>query len=721
MEKLTSIKIKYPNNQWSNQIPIAVSTENVIDASSQDTLPQIIGSLNNRISTLQGNSGSSLPNQSEVINARQPVHGTTKTSLKAAMDANHSDLQKMIMVSDEGVPQNPPIDNKMWINKNEVQQIEVAQMSDIADEYNSSSTYAVDDIVNYLGTTYKCITAITTAENWTPGHWTEVKIADEVISLKNTVNENLKRFASLSSDWQQCALNKTSIKVKGITSDTRLSFSNRLKIFTGDTIKFVCPTGFKYRVFFSAVIGPVNIGTTYAIVDAGLDDLDTWHTDDRDIVVPPGAVSFMVCMAYVDDSTILPSAGTNLIIYLPTLGIKVKELSETIQQFNHSVSDIFKIQPLIWRQGNIAPSTGVVSTSSTRISTYQGTPEISRSKDGNCKILVKSDGKKIRATFYNDTEVGSSSIIYTNSNANWSSDMLIELIPNEAVACRISLANIDDSNIEPSDGDDVECYIISDVVDSYKKHYKKTVSILGDSISTFAGYNAESTSDGHLISDGQYTYLGNHCRYPQTNMRSVQATYWYQLITRLDMELLVNESWANSRVTWDGITEDSDHGVDKYCGSSTRIGHLGTEDSAPDIILVACGTNDIAANVTLGTFNEESPKNYTDTQIAELPTNTFYDAYRTMIIRIQKLYPLARIIVISPTYTTSYYSSQALNIYCNAIKEICDYFGIIFVDMRKTALNLMNTSTYTTDGIHPNFAGMYEMYKYLLGAITRLN
>lgn len=62
------------------------------------------------------------------------------------------------------------------------------KVAQVADEYSASSTYAVGDIVNYLGTTYRCTTAITTAENWTAGHWTPVKIAKEVADLKSALN-----------------------------------------------------------------------------------------------------------------------------------------------------------------------------------------------------------------------------------------------------------------------------------------------------------------------------------------------------------------------------------------------------------------------------------------------------------------------------------------------------------------------------------------------------
>lgn len=63
------------------------------------------------------------------------------------------------------------------------------KVAQVASEYSASSTYAEGDIVNYLGVTYRCTTAITTAEAWTAGHWTEVKVADEVTDLKSALNE----------------------------------------------------------------------------------------------------------------------------------------------------------------------------------------------------------------------------------------------------------------------------------------------------------------------------------------------------------------------------------------------------------------------------------------------------------------------------------------------------------------------------------------------------
>ena len=63
----------------------------------------------------------------------------------------------------------------------------------LASTYSSSSKYAVGDYVYYSGSLYRCITAITTAEAWTSGHWTQVALANEVNDLtyeKNALGDS---------------------------------------------------------------------------------------------------------------------------------------------------------------------------------------------------------------------------------------------------------------------------------------------------------------------------------------------------------------------------------------------------------------------------------------------------------------------------------------------------------------------------------------------------
>ena len=55
-----------------------------------------------------------------------------------------------------------------------------------ADTY-SKKTYAVGDYCIYENALYKCSTAISSAEDWTAGHWTKTTIAAELKSIVGSV------------------------------------------------------------------------------------------------------------------------------------------------------------------------------------------------------------------------------------------------------------------------------------------------------------------------------------------------------------------------------------------------------------------------------------------------------------------------------------------------------------------------------------------------------
>lgn len=228
----------------------------------------------------------------------------------------------------------------------------------------------------------------------------------------------------------------------------------------------------------------------------------------------------------------------------------------------------------------------------------------------------------------------------------------------------------------------------------------KRVSILGDSISTYGDPSATNENGTYC-----YSYYPNaSCRYSLDGVDSiafdVENTYWMKLIQATGMRLGINDSFRGTLVA----------GSNRSFNSQTRISHLG-ENGTPDVILVYGGTNDAGNNVELGTFNTENPQNYTDAQIAALSVSTFADAYRAMLIRLMKTYPLAEIVVILPTFTSSYYSITNLDLYVEIIKEACDFFGIKYIDARCTGINVYNRATYLVDGIHPNAAGMDLLFK----------
>lgn len=253
----------------------------------------------------------------------------------------------------------------------------------------------------------------------------------------------------------------------------------------------------------------------------------------------------------------------------------------------------------------------------------------------------------------------------------------------------------------------------------------KKVSIMGDSISTYGSIDdAGTTGDKYSPAGNPYTYPGNLVRYPQTNLAVVEPeqTYWLKTIKNLGMTLGINESIAGSTVAWDGETDnDKNYGANYCMSSNTRIGHL-DDNGTPDIIIVNGGTNDpgFAPDVPIGEIDYTNPTTYTDQQIAGwsdstseyFRVNTFCGAYQTMLIRMMKAYPLAKIICLLPNFAK--YTVRNLDNYCEAIKEICDLYGIKWIDMRTSGIRPFNQSSYMNNEgtsqnpayIHPNYNGM---------------
>ena len=62
--------------------------------------------------------------------------------------------------------------------------------NDIAEEYDSvAGVYSVGDYCIYQSVLYKCITAISTPEAFNSTKWTDVSVAEELTSQKNTLNQ----------------------------------------------------------------------------------------------------------------------------------------------------------------------------------------------------------------------------------------------------------------------------------------------------------------------------------------------------------------------------------------------------------------------------------------------------------------------------------------------------------------------------------------------------
>ena len=162
-------------------------------------------------------------------------------------------------------------------------------------------------------------------------------------------------------------------------------------------------------------------------------------------------------------------------------------------------------------------------------------------------------------------------------------------------------------------------------MDMNKKHSGKTFAILGDSYSTFRGWVPEE----------------NNFYYPRPesveDVLSVEQTWWHLLMTRLEMKLLLNDSFSGATV----CTQVREKHTKAACYAQ-RVNHSFAEiPGQPDYIFLFGGTNDhwmdrVHGKVKFGRWNEEDLKQ-------AIP------AYCYVLSRLKKNYPNAQIISIINT------------------------------------------------------------------------
>ena len=199
------------------------------------------------------------------------------------------------------------------------------------------------------------------------------------------------------------------------------------------------------------------------------------------------------------------------------------------------------------------------------------------------------------------------------------------------------------------------------------KDQKKRISILGDSVSTFAGI----TPPEALFYDAW--------RQEETGVTSPDDTWWMQVIQGMGGMLGVNNSYAGSTVSGGFMTSGT---------SEKRLRTLSAEGE-PDMILVAMGANDWGFGVHPQEFEYE---------------------YRRMLKRMKRLYPRAEIWCATilrgkPVPEEEMFFNVDGVISPNIYSDIIRRIGT------EEAVHLADVSGYhmeyeTIDGVHPNREGM---------------
>ena len=117
----------------------------------------------------------------------------------------------------------------------------------------------------------------------------------------------------------------------------------------------------------------------------------------------------------------------------------------------------------------------------------------------------------------------------------------------------------------------------------------KSVSVLGDSYSTYENFMTPSTNE--------LWYYGKNA--PQkTDVQNVRQTWWHQVIKENGWRLCINNSYSGATVSYSGY-DGNDYRDRSF---NTRMDNLGQ----PDVIFVFGATNDSWAGAPVGEYKYEN-------------------------------------------------------------------------------------------------------------------
>ena len=232
----------------------------------------------------------------------------------------------------------------------------------------------------------------------------------------------------------------------------------------------------------------------------------------------------------------------------------------------------------------------------------------------------------------------------------------------------------------------------------------KTISILGASISTYAG-----TSNGAAAETTNSTIADNAKYYPHSVVTNVTLsdTWWMQAAQDLGLRLLVNNSWSGSSLLYE---RNGTKGA--YVDRCVQL-HDDTGDNAgemPDIIAIQMGTNDFQYyKDTLGTADIDY-----DTLITENTDGTYtyatpvtsLEAAAIVLHKISVRYPDAEVYYLNISQRVDG-TDELIRSFNAELKQVVEHFGAHIVDIYNSAITMEDFDTYIGDGrVHPNCLGM---------------
>ena len=224
------------------------------------------------------------------------------------------------------------------------------------------------------------------------------------------------------------------------------------------------------------------------------------------------------------------------------------------------------------------------------------------------------------------------------------------------------------------------------------------VSIVGDSISTYEGYNPQG-----------YSVYYNEEMQKKNGLKSVYDTWWAKVNQALYGLLCVNNSYSGSKVSGEKFPAAI---------SEQRMNTLKAKEYSPDYILVYIGFNDFANGVPISMNPSKNSLN--------INYSTFEEAYDIMLQKIISRNPMTKIICGTIMRTEirgrnnwsfpEYYAGIGLEEYNDVIRRITKKNKCIVADV--SSLDMMYE---TLDGSHPTANGHRTIADAWIKCLADLN
>ena len=199
----------------------------------------------------------------------------------------------------------------------------------------------------------------------------------------------------------------------------------------------------------------------------------------------------------------------------------------------------------------------------------------------------------------------------------------------------------------------------------------KSISILGDSYSTFQGY---------LQPDTNAVWYWDNPNAMNTDVHHVRETWWHQFIKNNGYRLCVNNSFSGSTICYSGYKTNGPDFTD-YSDRAfvTRLDKLG----CPDIIFVFGGTNDSWAGSPVGEYK------YSHWTREDL--FSFRPAMACMLEKMIDRYPNVKIYFLL--------NDDLREEIDESVKNICAHYGVDCIEL---------VSIHKLNG-HPSIQGMKQI------------